>query len=129
MTKKKACRKPLEKNFAKKVDQFLLIIPGVQLFNIQALQVRGIPDRMGTIGGRAVLLELKREPPKKPYRGREKLQAKTLRDYALAGAYARFVYPENWDEIREDLLLLSGFPQKSFALPDDLSLEHLNPKD
>ena len=99
-------KKPLESNFASKVDNFCKELPSSCWFNIQQASIRGTPDRLGVVSGRFVALELKRSEEAQHSRGAA-LQKYYISKLNAAGAYARIIYPENWAEIKNDLLSLT----------------------
>lgn len=63
--------------------------------------MRGIPDYLVCVNGRFVALELKRSHKEKM---RGTLQENTLDRIHRAGGYCAFVWPDNWDSIRQDIL-------------------------
>jgi len=70
----------------------------------QAMQVRGVPDLSGVVNGRAFYMEFKKNGAECRARtGRIVLQRRNLDKRRAAGAFAEFVSPDNWDEIRQKL--------------------------
>ena len=90
--------------FAIKVDKALKAVPNSHWFNIQQAAIRGTPDRVGVVNGRFVALELKADAKSK----RSKLQEYHIEKLQHAGAYARFTYPENWEEVLDEVKGLEG---------------------
>lgn len=73
----------------------------------EAKAIRGLPDIMGCINGRMVLLEVKRSKSEgQRQTGRIVLQKYQLEQAQKAGAYCRVIYPENHQEVMQELLLL-----------------------
>lgn len=63
--------------------------------------MRGIPDYLVCVNGKFVALELKRS---KDELMRGTLQFNNVEKITLlAKGYATFVYPENWDKVKDDL--------------------------
>ncbi len=58
-----------------------------------------MPDRIAVINGWFVALEVKASKTAK----RAKMQEYVLNTISLAGGYAKFVYPENFEEIKKEL--------------------------
>jgi hypothetical protein len=77
----------------------------------EAGAIRGIPDILGIYNGVPFVMELKRsESEARKKSGRIVLQRYTLRLVRLAGGLAYIVYPENLQEVLQDLK--SKCPQK-----------------
>jgi len=65
---------------------------------------RGILDLFGCVGPFFFVLELKRDrAAAKAKRDGHELQKWMLRTIQKTGAFARVVYPENWDMVYEEL--------------------------
>lgn len=88
-----------ETRFAKRVDAKLAKIPKSYWFTIQQTTICGDPDRIGVVNGIFVALELKRSRSAK----RSELQTYKLAKINDAGGVGRFLYPENFDDILEEL--------------------------
>lgn len=101
-------RKQPETRFKDKIFPILKKLPNSWWMKTQTLATVGVPDLIGVVNGRFCALELKRAR-KEAFRthGRVRLQGKILMDMRNAGAYAEFVYPENWDEIHIELSEIS----------------------
>ena len=69
--------------------------------------IRGLPDRMGVVGGQFVALEFKRSSKESTSSGRARLQRVTLEQIREAGGKAYFVCPETWGEIFAEITLMS----------------------
>jgi hypothetical protein len=85
--------------YAKRLDKRLKSLPLSHWFNIQQASLRGTPDRLGTVAGRFVALEIKISKKAK----RSKLQEYYIGELKKAGAFAEFIYPENEEEILRQL--------------------------
>lgn len=92
-----------EKNFRKKVDAFLKLLPCCKSFSAQQLTIRGTPDKLLCLAGRFVGLELKASSSAH----RSILQEYHLMEIRRAGGVGMFVFPENWEETKELLTILS----------------------
>jgi hypothetical protein len=96
-------RPPLESKFRITVDAFLKALPKSFWESIQQRAIRGSADKTGCVNGIYCRLELKRSANAK----RGELQNYLIGKARLAGGYAEFVYPENWETIKGDLLQLA----------------------
>jgi Holliday junction resolvase len=74
-------------------------MPGTVWFSIQQVAINGTPDILGCANGIFVALELKASAKSR----RSKLQEYNIKKINDAGGFARFVYPENWDYVQEEL--------------------------
>jgi hypothetical protein len=88
--------------FRQKCERILTEIPRCWAESIQQKAICGTPDKLCCINGKFVALEFK---------GSEQSKRSALQEYKLqmirkAGGEAHFVYPENWDEIYQHLLIL-----------------------
>lgn len=84
--------------------QKLRAIPNSKWFVKEAKSIRGIPDIIGCISGRHIVLEVKRsEAEARGNTGRIVLQKQFIKETTKAGGYATFIYPENEAEILEEL--------------------------
>jgi hypothetical protein len=93
----------LEKNFQKKVLNFLSRLPNTYYHKHQAGSIAGIPDIIACINGLFIALELKASKSNKP----TDLQRYTLAKINHSKGFGLLVYPENFDEISKDLEKLS----------------------
>lgn len=91
-----------ETKFKNRIFPQLEAIPNSWWFVVQLVSLRGIPDIIGVINGRFVALELKVN-----YNKPTKLQMFVLDKIKRAGGYAEVVYPETWEEIKQELTTLS----------------------
>lgn len=95
---------PREADFQRKLIKLLRTIPNSKWFVKEAKAIRGIPDIIGCIAGKYVALEVKRsEAESKGNTGRIVLQKQFIKEVVKAGGYACLIYPENHQEILEDL--------------------------
>ena len=79
-------------------------IPHSEWFVKEAKSIRGISDIIGTVAGKSVYLEVKRSKSEaNKNTGRICLQQYFLDKMRAVGAYASFVYPENIDNVLNDL--------------------------
>jgi len=93
-------KNPLEKNFRKHVDAFLEALPRSFWESISQKSIRGTADKIGCINGTYCRLEIKRSRTAK----KSALQNYLISKARSAGGYAEFVYPENWESIKKDLM-------------------------
>lgn len=77
---------------------------GAVTYNIQQVARRGIPDRLGCLNGKFFALEIKtcRENAEKRT-GTTALQRYNVDKINRHGGFARFIYPENMDEVLDEL--------------------------
>jgi len=98
----------LEKTFEKRVRKWLDSLSGCFHFKKVGESVRAYPDLICCINGTFVGLEVKRSAAEaNKQTGRTVLQRKVLADIRKAGGYAEFVYPENFQLIKESILLFT----------------------
>ncbi|MBS5315950.1 MAG: VRR-NUC domain-containing protein [Clostridiales bacterium] len=94
-----------EKQFEDKVVKpFLKKLPKCWFFKVHGgsvFQIVGVPDIVGVINGKFIGLELKTNTGKP-----SDLQLVRIRDINKAGGYAKIVRPNNWEEIKEELMKL-----------------------
>lgn len=83
-----------ETKFRKKVDQFLKTLKHTYAMSIQQVSLRGHPDKVLSVNGRFVALELKAAGGRAT-----KLQEYTLNQIRKSGGYALVVSPENWPQV------------------------------
>lgn len=95
-------KKP-ETVFKDRIRPHLEALPNSWWVKIQQVSIRGTPDFLGCINGQFVALELKKDA-KAPI---DKLQLYNLEKIDFAGGTAVVVFPENWDEVYEDLKKIS----------------------
>lgn len=70
----------------------------------EAKAIRGLPDIIGCVSGRMVMLEVKKSADEyEKWDKRQHLQNHVLESYKLVGAYACFIYPECEKYVLEDL--------------------------
>lgn len=94
----------LEKDFKVKVKAFLKTLPNCWHVKIQQVAIAGTPDILCCINGYFVALELKRSEKAKV----SALQSHTIHLIMKAGGYAWTLYPENFEEVKQDLIKLSN---------------------
>lgn len=91
-----------EKLFENKIKKWLKAqVPNVWFFKVWGggvFQSAGIPDIIGCINGRFFALEIK-DVNGKP----SKLQEFVIAQMVRAGAYARFVYPKDYEQVLFEL--------------------------
>lgn len=92
-----------ENPFRKKVFPRLKSIPFSWWKKIQQVAIRGVPDYLGCVNSVFVALEFKKDKHAKL----TLLQEQNLKLVHAAKGYARVVYPENFENIYNDLLLIS----------------------
>lgn len=90
--------KKQETIFKEKAIERLKKIPCSYWVKIQQVALRGVPDLLGVVDGRAIAIELKVSAKV------DTLQHYVLRQYEKAGAYARVMTPDNIDDIIRDLI-------------------------
>jgi hypothetical protein len=92
-----------ESIFSDKVKKFLDKLPNTWHVRVPAF-LAGLPDRWACINGRFVALEVKlsAKADKRP------LQRHIINQMQKCGAYAEFVYPENWEEVKKELERIAG---------------------
>lgn len=80
--------------------------------------VRGIPDLICCINGTFVALELKKsEAEANKSSGRIVLQRRIIRTIKASGGYACITYPENWQEILEDIKRIHNDQRRGLQAP------------
>jgi Holliday junction resolvase len=95
---------PKEATFQKKLLKELRQIQNSWWTVKEAASLRGLPDIFGSINGKFIALECKRNQTEATRNtGRIVLQRKILRDIEKSGGYSAFIYPENKEEILNDL--------------------------
>lgn len=94
-----------ESQFSKQVKKELDSIgKDLWYFVKEAGSIRGLPDIVGTYRGHLFAMELKKsESEARKNTGRIVLQKYTLRQIDLAGGLGYIVYPENLQEVLQDL--------------------------
>jgi hypothetical protein len=80
------------------VKRYLDDLPKTWHFRLPAV-LAGLPDRLACINGRFVALEIKRSESAP----RSKIQIHVLGLIEKAGGLSLFVYPENWEEVKNKL--------------------------
>ena len=74
---------------------------------VDALSVRGIPDRVGCVSGRYVAIEFKKDITEfRKKTGRIVLQKYTLLEISKAGGYTFVAYPDIWPGIFNEIKIL-----------------------
>jgi hypothetical protein len=93
-----------ESGYQRKLLKKLNKIPGAFFFSKEAKSIRGLPDIIGCVSGRMVMLEVKKSAEEyEKWDKRQYLQNHVLENYKSAGAYTAFIYPECEKYIIEDL--------------------------
>ena len=72
---------------------------------IQQVSIKGIPDILGTINGRFIALELKKDEKEKA----NKLQEYVLHEIDKAGGIALVIHPTNFDEVKNYIVKQTSF--------------------
>jgi len=93
-----------EKDFQREVLKKLRLIPNSWWTKINDRVTIGLPDIFGSVGGYAVVLELKTRSKV------TRIQAYTLKKIGQTGAIALVVCPANWDDVFSFLLEVSQMP-------------------
>lgn len=93
-----------EKNFENRIRAFLKTLPNEWHFKHWGggYAKAGIPDLIGCINGKFVAIEVKASDGKL-----SPLQVRTLNKITCAGGYAVAVYPEQFNELKENLISIS----------------------
>lgn len=91
-----------ETKFRNKILPKLRKIPNSFFESVQQISIRGTPDILGVINARFIALELKVGKNKPSL-----MQEMKLKQIEEAGGYAKVVYPENFDEVLSELLIIS----------------------
>ena len=100
---------PKESVFQRKLLKRLRQIPNSWFVVKEAKSIRGLPDIIGIINGTFIGLECKRSLAEASHNtGRIVLQKKILRDIEKVGGYSALVYPENMEELLNDLTSMSN---------------------
>jgi hypothetical protein len=77
---------------------------GAVRYNIQQVAMRGVPDRLGCIRGKFFALEIKTSKENADKKtGTTALQRYNVDKINRAGGFARFIYPENMEDVLRDL--------------------------
>lgn len=89
-----------EKAFENKIKKYLDTLPKEWHFKHWAGQYSkaGVPDIIGCINGRFIGIEVKASKGKPTM-----LQIRNIKQINDAGGYARIVYPEQFEELKDDL--------------------------
>jgi hypothetical protein len=96
-------KSPREAAFRKKVWEFLRELPNSHFTAVQQVAIRGSPDYFGCINGRFCAPEIKRDQTAK----RSALQNYNVGKFRSAGGWSEFVYPENWESIKAELIKMA----------------------
>lgn len=93
-----------EKEFENKIKAFLKTLPNQWHFKHWGggFGKAGIPDILGCINGRFIAIEVKASDGKP-----SPLQVRCINQITCAGGYAVIVYPEQFEELKEHLLMIS----------------------
>lgn len=93
-----------EKIFENKIKDFLKSLPDTWFFKhwAGAYSPKGIPDIIGCINGRFVGIEVKASNGKP-----SPLQIRTVNLINEAGGYATIVYPDQFEDLKINLLKIS----------------------
>lgn len=96
--------KQSEKQFENKIKAFLDTLPNAWHFKHWAgpYSKVGVPDIIGCVNGRFVGIEVKASNGKPSV-----LQIRNIKLINDAGGYARIIYPEQFDELKDDLQKIS----------------------
>lgn len=101
-------RKP-ETVFWNRIKNKLKSIPNSYWEKTEAGANVGVPDVIGCVNGRYVAMELKKSPTAK----RHAMQIHKINKIKKSGGIGLFVYPENWEETYQFLMVLSKENQAS----------------
>lgn len=90
-----------EKQFENKIRKFLNSLEDQWHFKTHGggMQISGLPDLIGCYKGRFFGLEVKKKGGKE-----SKLQQAVIKLLCDSGAYARFVYPDDFEELKKDFI-------------------------
>ena len=94
-----------------KLRPFLNTLPECEYFIKEAVSIRALPDIIGVWRGLPFYLEVKRSISELSC-PRTKLQDYTLKKFEKAGAFTSFIYPENVQEVLNELVaeaLIRGY--------------------
>ena len=86
-----------------KLRPFLDKLPECAYFIKEAVSIRALPDIIGVWRGLPFYLEVKRSVSELSC-PRTKLQDYTLKKFERAGAFSSFIYPENAQEVLQELV-------------------------
>ncbi len=92
-----------ETRFKNKIQPQLKGLRGSWWVKVQQRSIRGTPDILGTIHGRIIALELKKNDKETP----SALQQYNVDRINKLGGYAAIVCPENWKMVFNDLREIS----------------------
>lgn len=94
----------LESSVSKSIIKALKEIKGLWFIRVELKFIRGIPDILGVKQGRFFALETKRnESEALAVTPRTIIQNRTLKKIRDAGGYATMIYPENQNEILDEI--------------------------
>ena len=96
--------KQSEKAFENKIKKYLDTLPNTWHFKHWAgpYSKTGVPDIIGCVNGRFVGIEVKASNGKPSM-----LQIRNIKQINDAGGYARIIYPEQFNELKDDLQKIS----------------------
>lgn len=103
--------KQSEKAFENKIKKYLDTLPKEWHFKhwAGAYSKAGVPDIIGCVNGRFVGIEVKASNGKPSM-----LQIRNIKQINDAGGYARIIYPEQFDELKDDLQKISRGEKDEF---------------
>lgn len=93
-----------ETTFKKRIRPLLKALPNTWFVKTQQRSLRGTPDFLMCVAGKFVALELKRSAKEKP----DPLQDHNLKLIRDAGGVGLVVFPENWNEVFDQLKIIAG---------------------
>lgn len=93
-----------ETRFKNRIRPLLKALPNTWLTKTQQRALRGTPDFLMCVNGRFVALELKKSSKEKP----DPLQLHNLELIQKAGGVGLVVFPENWNEVYDQLKTIAG---------------------
>lgn len=88
-----------ETKFKLKLRPKIESLPKSNWVKIQQVSIRGVPDFLGCVNGKFVALELKKDS-RAPI---SRLQLHFIKRVNKNGGFARVIYPENMNEVLEEL--------------------------
>ena len=92
-----------ETSFRRRVIPSLKSLPNTVIFPVQQLAISGTPDLLLCINGHFVALELKKDSKARV----TELQKYNLNRIVMAGGFSFVVFPENWQDVFNNLRHLS----------------------
>jgi hypothetical protein len=102
-----------EARFKNKIVPLIRKLPNTDGFIKEAGAIIGLLDSYWCINGRFVGLEFKKDLQETFKNDRRTIhQRRTIEKIIAAGGYAKFVYPENWEETYADLSAIALGPER-----------------